>query len=825
MASKTVSWALATRSTLLATNTTLATSTRHEFAGISIAIPEPARTIRSVKLRVTARDAFTAATSFTGWRLGIKLGGAAFDDVDFASAAPNTGDHETLIVDRDVTAHFVTNFGGGASQTCQVGVAFQTSAVANVNCVTAELFVTYDYDTSAATHVKAIEVPIQGQHATIGTADAEIGTAGGVSNARPNQIPNLSAFCPEGGKAFLQVYLRVLATDAIATGANFNLSIKLDAGGTYDPRATVEQSLATGAPYRDIVDLLAAPYSMALNAPHALVMKSSLASTFVNISAVLVVVYTFSPAATTRELHSLRVPLDNDRGALDIAHAATVGDEDRYSCLLDIQEPGAIALLQSGVVVFDQMLASVANQIAVYNSGQAARTYAHATSTVLSGSYVYVRRCDHDSSTWALTRGANRLTVDSRISAVGQATEISGYAIVNYTADVPATGVGTGNRSCIYALASHPAPGTAGTIVAAEERLPSFPSSPWKLSGGAWVELGARFGGSATSVLQAERQPGEDSENGWYTETFISGASAELGRRELIRPITRWVRTSARRSRGMDLTTTRRWRVACSASIANVEWCGDLWVTLSDLSFPVAGAVMLGASPVPNGGAVRVYADDGAGEAEYITTVATSGGTGAFAVAALDNTRAYFAVYDVGGNKAWSGLRTPGAQSFDIVIPTAAAAYVPPPPVLTSPSSGSGRVAAAPTAGPQGLLDLAIDPITRDLIDAPDGGFVETADSRSAVIAQLESEYLAWWGSPFDGSRIREILSGDDPADAQMLSDEVLRALQPLVAEGIISEIDVDLDVDEAGRVVVLINYRDQASGGLIDLAYVPFGG
>jgi hypothetical protein len=129
-----------------------------------------------------------------------------------------------------------------------------------------------------------------------------------------------------------------------------------------------------------------------------------------------------------------------------------------------------------------------------------------------------------------------------------------------------------------------------------------------------------------------------------------------------------------------------------------------------------------------------------------------------------------------------------------------------------------------PTTG-AGALELVFDPIARDLIDAPDGWFVEGTDSRSMVLWQLESHYEAWWGSPFDGSRIAAILRGDDPATAQDLRDEVLRAMQALVTDGIISELAVALDTDDAGRIVVILNYRDQASGRLVDLAYVPFGG
>ena len=44
------------------------------------------------------------------------------------------------------------------------------------------------------------------------------------------------------------------------------------------------------------------------------------------------------------------------------------------------------------------------------------------------------------------------------------------------------------------------------------------------------------------------------------------------------------------------------------------------------------------------------------------------------------------------------------------------------------------------------LLDLVIDPITRDFVDAPDGGWLEGTDARTQVLFQLESIFLAWWG-------------------------------------------------------------------------------
>lgn len=120
-------------------------------------------------------------------------------------------------------------------------------------------------------------------------------------------------------------------------------------------------------------------------------------------------------------------------------------------------------------------------------------------------------------------------------------------------------------------------------------------------------------------------------------------------------------------------------------------------------------------------------------------------------------------------------------------------------------------------------LELVFDPITRDLVDTPDGWFLEATDSRATVLWQLESTYLAWGGDPFSGSRLRAILRGD--VEPQDVVDETKRSLQQLADEGIISELAVTLDTDEGGRTAVILNYRDRASGRLVDLAFVPFGG
>lgn len=153
---------------------------------------------------------------------------------------------------------------------------------------------------------------------------------------------------------------------------------------------------------------------------------------------------------------------------------------------------------------------------------------------------------------------------------------------------------------------------------------------------------------------------------------------------------------------------------------------------------------------------------------------------------------------------------------------------LPAPPAASSPSSSS---AAALVDGvkqlPRGSLNFLIDPDTLDLIDSDDGWFVESPDSRTIVMWQLESTFNAWWGDPSSGSRIRALLRGDDPATGEDLRNEVVRALQPLVDEQFITDLEIVLDRDELApqRPVILINYRDQAANGLVGLAATPLGG
>lgn len=143
------------------------------------------------------------------------------------------------------------------------------------------------------------------------------------------------------------------------------------------------------------------------------------------------------------------------------------------------------------------------------------------------------------------------------------------------------------------------------------------------------------------------------------------------------------------------------------------------------------------------------------------------------------------------------------------------------PGVVTPP-----RNLASTNAELVGLLDLAFDPTTHDFVDSSDGTWLETTDSRTSVIFQMESTLNGWWADASQGSRIREIIEArdvEDPADISELVDEVKRCLQVLVDESVIVNLTVTLEADEVGRPVILMMYLDRSSGQRVDLSYVPF--
>lgn len=157
--------------------------------------------------------------------------------------------------------------------------------------------------------------------------------------------------------------------------------------------------------------------------------------------------------------------------------------------------------------------------------------------------------------------------------------------------------------------------------------------------------------------------------------------------------------------------------------------------------------------------------------------------------------------------------------SFRIPAPTQ-----PAPPTAPSTAASSATPSAAGA-----LLDQLIDPVTLDYVRTDHGEWAETADSRAAVLIMIETELGASPFFPRDGTRIKAMLRAGDPVTPEMVQAETLRAGRILQLAGIMSDLTADVRdvrgrqlVDETGRQVVRMHWRDLVGGSPVDLVLQP---
>lgn len=121
--------------------------------------------------------------------------------------------------------------------------------------------------------------------------------------------------------------------------------------------------------------------------------------------------------------------------------------------------------------------------------------------------------------------------------------------------------------------------------------------------------------------------------------------------------------------------------------------------------------------------------------------------------------------------------------------------------------------------------DMLIDPVTLDYVRTANGEWAETADSRTIVMLMLELELGASPFDPQDGTTIAARRRDGDPVTPEEIEAEALRVGDILQREGIVADFTATI-TDAAGNLlrsssgsVVVLSYRDLASGSPVDLA------
>lgn len=399
---------------------------------ITLYIPEASPVFRSVFVEVGFQDVVTATGGTIGeHRVGLRLGAAAYTTVTELDDIANSGENLAGVLGPfDFTSHFTANW-SGTSMTCDLQVYFDqtTGTTLGMANVTALVYVTYEYNDTAATQIKTVRFPLESLVGALPTAAANFGTS---------QIPQLTGaggVLPEASPVIRDWFLLIEGNESNNnTVTDFTISVNIDGGAT---TTFMTQEAALGSDrfcrwvYRPAVPTTTAAHNLQL---WANVAKAN------HLTVTLVVTYQFTRTGTTRVLNSILVPIE----IASPLGVATTAEASRFTRDIMIQEPGTITLRQSGFRINYNVAATPTSHR--WRAGsQAFRAYTPAAS-VACGMYCVQQRIDAGAAGGAgitLARGRNTLTIDGyATSPANQITNISGYVLLNYESDLAAGGIG-----------------------------------------------------------------------------------------------------------------------------------------------------------------------------------------------------------------------------------------------------------------------------------------------------------------------------------------------------------------------------------------------
>lgn len=629
-----VRYGFESRVTSLATDTTLGTATRHDFTSKTLTVAETtSRAFLSAYVEVRFRDVFTAATSVTGIRIGIKLGAVAFDDLDITNAQGNSGDHEELIFRRDVTSYVNTNFGAATTQTCQVGVAVSTSAAANVTNINALLVLVYEFDdASATTRTKSIPIAIQSHHTTLTTSHVEVGTTGGVSNAPANQIPALDTFLDETSKTYCDAWIEVMSNDmAGASTTDFTVFYQVDAT-TEVQRATLEQGLASSVHYHDIWTYPTGTH--ATNAAHAFKARADLTTRMQNLGGVLWVTYTYAASSTTvvnsRMLGWYQV---DDGQTLWLNGDGNAANADVFRVNVDIQEPGTITLKQAAIV--GMLVTNATSNALIVVGSQSERTYNVPSNVPYVGPVPFVHRPDHNSG-WTLARGKQVLSFKLRQSTEARLT-FQGYVLLTYSSSVAANGVSAHSKTTSWIVGeTNSTATTTRDIASGTPRTPKINSTAYVIANGL-AELAVR-NNAATQVatIRAKQQSGEWDATGWMVNSGNNVSQGEFATNYFFMRLGHWFNENNVVTGKANVETARAWRI--EAPVAAVSSLVE-HITYHTITYAVSGTL---SGFVGDGSGISVDVMRTDTDEKIATATSAVGGT--FSAVVYDDTTNYYVV-------------------------------------------------------------------------------------------------------------------------------------------------------------------------------------
>lgn len=552
----------------------------------TVYLPETtSRVIRSAFVVFSGQDVITATGGSVN-RVQVSCGIDAVADSDVNDAAAtiaNTGENIALHWHADFTAYFATNFTGASHSVEMFWLQSQnTGTTAGYRNVSAELFITYEYDDAAVSHVKTVVIPLESAVGALATTLTQIGT---------NQIPQLTGggLFPEASPVIRDYYFIIEGNEANAgVATDWTLGVQVDSDPEFAFGAQ-ECALASDRFCRWVYDRSGSVPTTTTT--HTWSMRGNALARLNHSSIQLVVTYEFTPpaAGANRTLNSIIVPfvIPPPMGG------TTSADNSRVRVSILIEEPGTITLRQSGVQLFFTAAAAIAG-LNVRAGAQAYCAYTHNQAAACGGAVLQFR-VDSGAAGGAgvtLARGRNAIDIDVyRTDTADLGTAVCGFVILNYESDTSDGGVSRHTRTTWW-HGSRPTT-TAAVLTTVAAFAPNIAETNWVAAAAAgWFSYILEAGATNKYQLCAELFSGAFADDGWKSlDSSELVADAELGVLPAVFSAEGeffdrwWAETEARAT----IETARRYRLF---ALTSTRWASLLMcVTYSSMYFAVTGNV------------------------------------------------------------------------------------------------------------------------------------------------------------------------------------------------------------------------------------------
>jgi hypothetical protein len=427
----------------LSNTSTVNSATKLTFSNQILYIPEnSSRTFRSVILEIGFRSTNTTITNVSSPTLGVRLGVAAestevLPDPPLSSNAP-----ASFLFQRNVTSYFNSNFGSGTLQECAVSL---TLGGINSNNHTAKLYITYEYDDSAATtRVKTVRIPLQSLTGGLTTTN---------QNLTPS-IPALNTFLPESGVVIRNIFFEFFFNESRVGGTTdptFRFRLNLESLVTTGPYESAPTGSTSGKyiwnrlyyQYVSLVETQIGTYDSSISNTLSLSISDQSSYRFDHPAVIVNITYEYNHTNSTRIINSLCIPF-TESGEIP---AGTLFPNNAQSANIDlwIQEPGTITGLNSGFLFsygntsLDAINLGVNNATVVTSIGQLACsciTFISITNSII------------------LQRGLNNISIEygSQQEGALRANTFTPLLILNYTSDKHSEGDGAHNHTTIWSI-------------------------------------------------------------------------------------------------------------------------------------------------------------------------------------------------------------------------------------------------------------------------------------------------------------------------------------------------------------------------------------